>query len=317
MIQSGNHCLINHICVAPNPRDPPFKYFSMNARQLKDLIFQQLTRRCTSELVEIDCSTLTNGKGLFTRLPVSAGEIVFEEYPIGGAAVPYFDSENVCCSNCLRPLRCHSAIVKCELGCGAVFCGQSCLEWAQELYHAVLCTAKNRYYKRYHSIALTSGNEYYIIAARLINMFPNAPWLYHYECPEWTSLVHESPPEDLESENASMASLLTRVINQEVSSKTLSRTIGMLRINVLSLRHGDLNLGFALYSTQSLMNHSKEPNCRCVTISSDEHPDNPGMCTIEALTDLCPGDELTINYLDGMSDTDREFVLKYQYDIVE
>ena len=289
----------------------------MNREELKDLIFQQLTRRCLSQSVESKFCDVVAGKGLFSRFTVAAGEIVFEEYPVGGTAVPYFDTRDTCCSNCVRPLGDRGLKVNCVSGCEDLFCCRSCFDWAQELYHSVLCTAVNKHYKKYVEIASSSENEYYIIAARLLKMLPSAPWLHHFECPEWTRLDHLSPVEDLEEENIMMAKLLSRTLGDDIPAQTLSRTIGMLRVNVLSLRHGDLNLGFALYSTQSLMNHSKEPNCRCVTISSDENPHNPCLCTIEAITDIKAGDELKISYIDGMSENDRERVLRYQYNIVE
>ena len=290
----------------------------MNQNEVKNTIFHQLTKRCTSAQVDSDYSSKVDGKGLFALLPCQPGDMVFEEYPVGVTAVAYWDIRETCCANCVRPFTDNSNTVECGTAdCGEKYCSNSCFEWAERLYHSNLCSGRNPHYKRYFEIASNSHNEYYIVAARLLNMFPGAPWLHHYECPEWTTLDHSSPETDLEEENAVMTDLINKFIKPNISQEVLSKTIGMLRINVLALKHGDLEIGFALYSTQSLMNHSKEPNCQCVTVSSSELPNTPCLCSVEAISDIRPGDELTISYVHVMEEPQRARVLRYQYNIVE
>ena len=279
---------------------------------LEDVIFSQLTNRCRRNNVEANFSPVGGEKGLFlTNTAVEAGEIVFEEYPVGTTAVAYFSTRERVCANCVRP------VVHTRCACGELYCSEQCMDWAARLYHKKLCTATNEFMRQYFEIAERSSNEYYIVAARLLCLFPNAPWLHHFCCPEWTQLDHESPPEDLQAETDAMARLLRCALKSDTSPEVLSRTIGMLRVNVLSLRFEDDMLGFALYSTQSLMNHSADPNCRCVTMSSEASPNNPCLCGIEALRPIQPGEELTIDYLANMFGEDRRRVLDKQYGITE
>jgi hypothetical protein len=244
---------------------------------------------------------------------------VFEEYPIGVTAIPYFDRRDECCSNSVRPLL--DAHVECPNDCGGSFCNSSCFDWASRLYHKTLCTVVNEAYKQYQSIAEESGNEYYIVAARLLLMFPNAPWMHQYECPDWTTLDHTEQVGTLVKETEIMSKYLHDIMGKpdDLSDtyRLLATTVGMLRVNVLGLKHEDDGLGFALYSQQSLLNHSNNPNCQCVTMSGDSHRENPGLCMVQAIRSIAPGEELTIDYVSGMVDPERKRVLRYQYGIIE
>ena len=123
-----------------------------------------------------------------------------------------------------------------------------------------------------------------------------------------------------------MSRLLGKIIGQKFhtrdcfpSPNVLMQTMGMLHVNVLGIMFNDTNVGFALYPCQSLMNHSSDPNCRCVTIWGDDKPDNPCLCGLEALCDIVPGEQLTIDYLGGMPklSEQRRTTLLDQYGIVE
>ena len=281
---------------------------SMHAAQL---IFTQLTNRssCRADTVSNRFSDRVNAGGLFANKACPSGSIVFEEYPIGATAVAFFWHARQYCANCAKPLFPDSCIA-CPNNCEDRYCSSACRERAFELYHHTLCTATNEPFSQYHQSALQACNEYYLVAARLLVMFPNAPWLFHFEC----------TPEDHDLDCEHMSRLLRQAIRVKtetaaISSATLSRTIAMLRVNVLGLRHDDLSVGFALYSTQSLMNHSDTPNCRCVTICGDSRPDNPCLCGIEALTDIQPDEELTIDYLPHLPCEERIRVLREQYGI--
>lgn len=289
---------------------------------MKDVIYEQLTKRCFAAEVEKDLAEEGRGYGLFAKSAFGAGDVIFEEYPVGVTAVAYFSKANTCCSNCIKPIPDHRSAIHCTSGCHEIYCSVNCREHAYNLYHSVLCVEANSLYADYYDTAKASENEYYIVAARLLLMFPNAPWLFHYCSPRWSELDHTSSPEDLEEETGRMASILNDILanthsRDEIYPEALSRTIGMLRVNVLSLRYGDDGLGFALYSTQSLMNHSAHPNCQCVAISCDQNPDNPSLCAVEALKAVEPGDELTINYLSGTIGPERGRILLQQYGIVE
>ena len=215
-----------------------------------------------------------------------------------------------------------------DCGCGQRYCSADCRQWASELYHRKLCVVYNESYSKYFNVAHQSGNEYFVIAARLLLMFPNAPWFFHYHCPQWTKLDNNCTESELDDETEMMARFLRQAFRDaglqakevaNITPMTLSRTIGMLRVNALGLKFNDTNLGFAMYSTQSLMNHSDDPNCRCVTICSDEQPDNPCLCGVEAIREIQPGEELTIDYVGGMpkGSAERVEVLLLQYGISE
>lgn len=292
----------------------------MNNGDIKGLIFQQLTKRNMTTDVEVDYSQTAAGRGLFAKKHYELGDCVFEEYPVGGTAIPYFDRQAEFCSNCVRPLI--DAHIECPNDCDERFCSLNCLEWATKLYHERLCSARTAAYKEYHSKAKESGNEYYIVAARMLVMFPSAPWLHHFDCPDWTQLDHTEKIEDLVEDTMMMARLLHGIVAQSSDDvdhtyRLLSATVGMLRVNVLGLKHEDDNLGFALYSQQSLMNHSNQPNCQCVTKSGDERRNNPGLCAIEVIRNVQPGDELTIDYLACTNEPERTRILRYQYGISE
>ena len=300
---------------------------------LKDVIFGQLTNRCRStatQVVEVSYSSTIGESGLFLKrdeAPIPTGTIVCDEYPIGTTAVAFFYHTGAYCSNCIKPLGEVDTGIACTHQCEQRYCSSNCLDRAMALYHSVLCTAANSAFKKYYALAAKSHNEYYIVAARLLVLFPNAPWVFHFHAPTWTTLDHDSSEQDLQDETDLMARHLRQVLRvagrgtdaPKLTSDILSRTIGMLRINVLGLKYNETNVGFALYSTQSLMNHSADPNCRCVTICSDENPDNPCMCGIEAMKDLAPGDELTIDYVGGMElgSPERNKALLHQYGISE
>ena len=289
-------------------------------------IFSQLTNRCSStksQIIEMNYSGKINGNGLFLKhlvSPLPVGHIVFEEYPIGTTGIAYFVHADKYCANCVKPL--DDVVVTCV--CSYRYCSEDCRQWADELYHKKLCSASNSSYSKYITAAMESGNEYYELAARLLLMFPNAPWLFHYQCPQWTKLDNNCSEEELDDETEVMARLLRQAMREvemeEVKNITplvLSKTIGMLRVNVLGLKFNDTNLGFAMYSTQSLMNHSGEPNCRCFTICSDDMPENPCLCGIEVIREIKPGEELTIDYVGNLRGEERRNVLEMQYGISE
>jgi hypothetical protein len=289
----------------------------MDACAVRNAIFRQLTQRCTSDKVQVDSSIVARGRGLFAITTVHAGDTIFEEYPIGGTAIPYFEKRESCCANCVRPLG--TQRFTCSLNCDESFCSSECRDWAVGLYHSEFCAARSPDYLRFATLARENHNEYYIVAARLLKMLPTAPWLHHYECPEWTSLDNDSAKSDLERETELMAGILTGIIGSldNISEFTtiLSKTVGMLRVNVMSIKYGDEDLGFALYSTQSFMNHSDNPNCQCVTMSSSSRPDNPCLCAIDALREIVAGEELTVDYVGHLKPDERERVLLYQYGI--
>lgn len=294
---------------------------------MRDLIFRQLTNRCTLNNVESKTSDIAKGNGLHLKPNAKSSEtgtILFEEYPIGTTAIAFFEGEAKFWKNCIIPL---TDRVSCPKKCGDDYCSKNCFDRANNLYHKILCTADNPEFREYTLIARSSSNEYFIVAARLLALFPNAPWLFHYHCPDWTELVHFSSPGALNSETEKMALLLRngfkRFLSAEdcekITTDTLSRTIGMLRVNVLALRQGESMVGFAMYATQSLMNHSTEPNCRCVSMTCGSESNLSCLCGIEAIKRIQPGDELFIDYVAGMKNESalRSSTLRLQYGINE
>ena len=287
-------------------------FYYIYSMSLNDVIFMQLTNRCReSDLVEMNYSSKIDANGLFLKSsakPVAAGDIIFEEYPVGGSAVAYFHHCENYCSNCVKPLP--TDRIDCANGCHEKYCSEECRKWAKELYHSTLCCATNEAYRQYFDFAKSTSNEYYLESSRLLCMLPNAPWLFHYHCPPW---------DELEGEIDAMSRCLRLAIrNISISPDVLKRTIGMLRVNVLGMKFNDTEVGFAMYPKQALMNHSSDANCRCVTHSGNEKPDNPCLCGIEALRNIAPGEELTIDYLgDSQEGQERLDTLRYQYGIVE
>jgi hypothetical protein len=197
------------------------------------------------------------------------------------------------------------------------------MEIASQLHHKALCPSTNPAYREYLEFAKQSNNEYYIVSARLLWLFPNAPWRFHYTCPQW---FDRADSDTVAQELVSMSRLLCEAFSiaglndsdviHSITPELLSRTIGMLRINVLGLRYDDEDIGFAMYPVQSLMNHSDSPNCRCVTIFGADKPDHPCLCGIEALRDIQPGEELFIDYVGpNKSLDDRHEALHFQYGI--
>jgi hypothetical protein len=284
----------------------------------RDVIFGQLTNRCRIPEFESSYSTVAKGNGLFLKSdadPKRIGTILFEEFPIGTTAVAFFDHTLNYCANCISPL---TVPVPCLYRCGEMYCSANCLNHAA-LYHKILCAARSPNFKLYHSKALETSNEYFIIAARLLVLFPSAPWLFHFHCPGWTELENSSGSSELEIQTTVMLELLRGTFNDGalgdgglINYDRLSRTVGMLRVNVLGLLCENLNVGFAMYSTQSLLNHSPDPNCRCVSITSS-------LCGIEAVKKIDPGDELFIDYVADMRklSAKRSRTLGLQYGIEE
>lgn len=294
--------------------------------ELREIIFGQLTNRCQLPKVESFYSQIAMGKGL--RLnpnteAVDVGTYIFEEYPIGATAIAFFDVQDKYCNNCVTPIE---SAIQCPNLCGEHYCSLNCLERANILYHSILCSARNKNFLKYSSIARRSSNEYYIVAARLLAVFPNAPWLYHYHCPDWTDLKHLSARSDLRAETVEMTVLLRNALSsikyhepELITVERLSKTMGMLRVNALGLRFTDDTVGFAMYATQSLANHSEHPNCRCVSMSSSSDSGVPCLCGVEAIKRIEPGDELFIDYVVGMKKAsfERSSTLKLQYGIHE
>ena len=276
----------------------------MDKKVVLRTIFSQLTNRCpTNENVSIQMSLY--GDGLFANKAFTADTILFEEYPIGGTAIPFFNHMGNYCSNCVKPVS-HDGY-QCE--CLEAYCSESCKHWAHVLYHHILCTHTNSAYKQYYTSAKENEDEYLIIAARLLVMFPSAPWLFHY--------IHTEAEDGPDSADIpELADLLRNAIGLPSTSDSsyLPETLQMLRLNVLSLRYDETCVGFALYSRQSLMNHSNTPNCRCVTICGIDAPDNSCLCGIQATRDIYPGEELFIDYI-SPTDPRRSDILITQYGI--
>jgi hypothetical protein len=294
------------------------------SQSIKDRIFRQFTSRLdpvVAGVVDVDNSASTCGRGLFIREPASNGQIIFEEFPIWPTVIGFFRFQNEYCYNCMRKLS--GDKINC-LGrdCEAKYCSTECLGMSSDLFHHALCVASNQSFKRYNKVARDSDNEYYLVAARLLWMFPSAPWKYHFHSPLWSDKDTDNDHMTLSDEIDMMSSLL-RLAFQEASGKhtelitseALGRTIGLLRVNALGLRHDERDLGFAIYPSQSLMNHSDDPNCRCVTVFGVDNPDSPCLCGIEALRDLKAGEELSIDYIGNISKQDRESTLLLQYGI--
>jgi hypothetical protein len=284
--------------------------------RLIDSVFAQLTNRASGQRkVESRPSLCSSGDGLFARTVVKQGEMVFEEFPIGGTAIAYFDFQHTYCSNCIRLLEADT-VISCDT-CQSKYCSMGCKQRADGFYHVALCGSSA--FREYTRFATETSNEYYIVAARLLAMFPHAPWMFHYHCPEW---VPEDPNELDRMHDLLHASLKESVVVpmqdvEAVSTDKLARTIGMFRVNSLGLRYDDTAIGLAVYPTQSIMNHSSDPNCRCVTFCSTEFPDTPCLCGIEALRPIARGEELTIDYVGktGRSADERTEILASQYGI--
>jgi len=294
------------------------------SKSIKDRIFRQLTSRVDpviAGVVDVDNSDQTGSRGLFLRNSVKKGDIIFEEFPIWPTVIGFFRYQNDHCFNCMRRIETESCRCKGN-GCNAKYCNEECLKMSSDLSHTALCVGSNEYYARYLKIARESDNEYYVVAARLLWMFPSAPWKYHYHSPIWSDKTPDEDHMTLSDEIDMMARLLRLALhgagcvdNDLVTPEALGRTIGMLRVNVLGLRHDDQDLGFAMYPTQSLMNHSDDPNCRCVTMFGLDNPDSPCLCGIEALRDMNAREELFIDYIGNVSKKDREDTLLMQYGI--
>ena len=291
---------------------------------IKDRIFRQLTSRVDpgiAQVVDVDQSDQTCGRGLFLLRPVKKGEIIFEEFPIWPTVIGFFRFQADYCYNCMRRLK--SEPVLCPgSGCEAKYCSTECLKMSGDLSHEALCVGTNEHYARYLKIAKDSENEYYVVAARLLWMFPSSPWKYHYHSPIWTVKTPDEDHMTLSDEIDMMARLLRLALHESgsedgdlITPESLGRTIGMLRVNVLGLRHDDQDLGFAMYPTQSLINHSDTPNCRCVTVFGLDNPDSPCLCGIEALQDIGRGEQLFIDYIGNVSKEIRENTLLMQYGI--
>jgi hypothetical protein len=54
---------------------------------MKDVIYQQLTKRCFVADVEKNLAEEGRGYGLFAKSAFRSGDVIFEEYPIGTTAV--------------------------------------------------------------------------------------------------------------------------------------------------------------------------------------------------------------------------------------
>ena len=291
---------------------------------IKERIFRQLTSRVDPIIVgvvSVDNCEDTGGRGLFLRKSVKKGDIIFEEFPLWPTVIGFFRFQQGYCFNCMRRLGSDS--IKCPGdGCDAKYCNTDCLKMSADLSHRALCVSSNEPYKRYLQIAIDSDNEYYVVAARLLWMFPSAPWKYHYHSPIWTDKTPDEHHMSLTDEIDMMARLLRLALHESgsedgdlITPEALGRTIGMLRVNVLGLRHDDQDLGFAMYPTQSLINHSDTPNCRCVTVFGLDNPNSPCLCGIEALQDIGRGEQLFIDYIGNVSKEIRENTLLMQYGI--
>jgi len=220
------------------------------------------------------------GHGLFATRRFEAESILFEEYPIGGTAVAFFHHRNFFCANCLVTLDNRIAV---ECGsCKDRYCSEQCLHWSSTLFHHKLCRYLNDSFNAYFEVAKSISNEYYLVAANLLSLFPTAPWLHHF--------VHEEDESEF-YQNQLMARHLSAATGEDIATSVLAKTVGMLRVNVLGIKSGDTQVGFGLYSKQSLLNHSSDPNCRCVAT------ENPSLCAIEAISEILPDEELTIDYL--------------------
>jgi hypothetical protein len=152
--------------------------------RIRDILFAQLTNRCsTSSEVEINHSEIADGNGLFLRAstqPVDEGKILFEEYPVGPTAIAFFRYQNRYCSSCVKRLSDTPCYVCPNEDCCSRYCSSVCMEIASQLHHKALCPSTNPAYREYLEFAKQSNNEYYIVSARLLWLFPNAPWRFHY-----------------------------------------------------------------------------------------------------------------------------------------
>ena len=299
------------------------------SESIKNRIFRQLTNRLDpviANIVDVEHSEVACGKGLCIRRMetpeiIREGQLIFEEFPIWPTAIAFFRHQDQYCYNCMRRL--HGIFLPCSVEtCNVKYCNKQCQDMSNDLSHAALCVGRNTNYASYHKIAEDSENEYYVVAARLLWMFPNAPWKFHYHSPQWSDKETDVDHMSLKDELDMMSRLLRVAFRQLNGSDTdlitpeaLSRTIGFLRVNVLGLRHDEQDMGFALYPTQSLINHSDSPNCRCVTVFGEENPDSPCLCGIQALRDIEPGEELFIDYIGNVGKREREITLRLQYGI--
>lgn len=113
-----------------------------------------------------------------------------------------------------------------------------------------------------------------------------------------------------------------------LTTESFGRLIGLLRVNVLSVRAGaelsqaqrderdavDHNAlkGMALYALQSALNHSPLPNCYMAS-----KLDEPHRCIIYVSRDVAAGEELCIDYMAGAPHSleERVQILMSQYGI--
>jgi len=111
---------------------------------------------------------------------------------------------------------------------------------------------------------------------------------------------------------------LTPWLNEILVCENFGRLVGLLRVNVLSVRTRTVDgteaclRGMALYPVASSMNHSNDANCYA---GSD--PSVPYRAMIRTLVPIFHGQELCINYLAGApyDEHERAEILRVQYRI--
>lgn len=116
---------------------------------------------------------------------------------------------------------------------------------------------------------------------------------------------------------------LTPWLNETLVCESFGRLVGLLRVNVISVRTGTAGTGdstetclrgMALYPVASSMNHSNDANCY-----AGSNPSWPSRASIHTLVPISCGQELCINYLAGApyGEHERAQILRVQYCIVD
>ncbi|EFA80942.1 SET domain-containing protein [Heterostelium album PN500] len=272
-----------------------------------------------NKLIIKDSGDSLRGRGLFTKLDVQSGQVIYTEKPFVSYQSLEIDNKTIC-NHCLKSLDkdkiekskqkkdddFDDLFSKC-VKCSTRYCSEQCKSESDIQYHLASCPSTSGFSEILKYTAVEK-RRFPILAAKILARillgYHFQKNMEHWENLQVLSFAKRDPPLEWKDDyNLFQRALLTKESNKKrFNYDWFVRVMQILYINTLGIEVGatepkaaSTSSGIGLFYLTSFINHSCDPNCY-LAFPTDH------TAHLTALKPLKAGDELLIAYGDPNKD---------------